>query len=454
MKLTLTLLVPVLFLTSVPATAGQASVRAGAATINITPRKGVPLGGYGGGKRRLKRVDLNPFNDHTFLVPSTGVLDPLFARALVLEQGKKKLCILTIDAIATEGDLVTQAVKKAQRLGFSVALESVLVCASHTHSGSGAVAKSLLWQLSAMDRTKRRVRDRLIERLARVLVKAEKSLAPASIGVGAVDLRGATRNRRAKLDKSIKESDIDPQLAVIRVDGKDGRAIATVWNFAIHGTMHGAGNSKFSADVMGLVNSSLSTKKHGLILFLNGSEGDMAPAGGAAAAKLIVNAIMELHGKITTSSTAKVQSISKTLELGRPKVTVNEGTLEQLDGDILGLKNFLKGRKRGLSVPLSKRFIESKVRLQAIRIGQSIIVSIPGEPIASLGQLIRGSVKELGFKRVLIAGLANNHVGYLLTEAEFKRGGYEATVSFFGPKAGQILRKECRKLAAQLNDKK
>lgn len=428
----------------------SANLSAGASSIDITPRKGVPLGGYGGGKRRLKRSDLNPFNDHSLLTPSTGVLDPLYAKALVLKQGKQKLCILTIDAIAVEGGLVSEAVKAARKKGFTLELNSVLACASHTHSGSGAVAKSLLWQLSAMDLLRGRVRRALVSKLATVLVKAEKAAVPAKLALGTVDLLGATKNRRHKLHKSILKSDVDPQLAVLRVDDHKGNAIATLWNFAIHGTMHGTGNSKFSADVMGLVNTRLSQEKLGVILFMNGAEGDMAPSGGPQAAKKIAAAIMKLQGQLTVTDQLTIANLSKTVSLGRPRITVTKETLDQLEDDPLGIKNVLGRFKNGLTVPLSKRWVEHSVRLQGIRIGKAVILTMPGEPIAELGLALRGEVKALGYETMLLASLANNHIGYILTEKQFKRGGYEAVVSFFGAKAGEALKDECRKIAKAL----
>ncbi|MDF1666026.1 MAG: neutral/alkaline non-lysosomal ceramidase N-terminal domain-containing protein [Planctomycetota bacterium] len=427
-----------------------APMTAGAAQIEITPGKGVPLGGYGGGKRRLKRADFNPFNSHTFLAPATGVLDPLYAKALVIKQGKEKVCLLTIDAIAVEGDLVSDAVKAARKQGFTLKLDSVLACASHTHSGSGAVAKSLLWQLSAMDLLKARVRRQLVKRLATVMVKAEKAAVSAKLAVGTVDVLGATKNRRHKLHASILRTHIDPQLGVLRVDNAQGKAIATLWNFAIHGTMHGTGNDKFSADVMGLVNTRLEKEKMGVVLFMNGAEGDMAPSGGPAAAKKLAKAVMKLHGELKCSDQLKLANISKTITLGRPRMTVTEETLAQLEDDPLGFKNVLGRFKNGLTVPLSTRWVEHSVRLQGIRIGNSVILTMPGEPIAELGMALRKEVKALGYQTVLLASLANNHIGYILTEKEFKRGGYEAVVSFFGEKAGEKLKDECRKIAAQL----
>lgn len=39
------------------------------------------------------------------------------------------------------------------------------------------------------------------------------------------------------------------------MDDLSGNAIATVWNFAIHGVCYGPDNMQYSADIMGYVNN-------------------------------------------------------------------------------------------------------------------------------------------------------------------------------------------------------
>src|SRR5438270_10493166 len=56
-------------------------LKAGAAKVDITPPTGFAMWGYGA------RHDL----------PSNGVLDPLYARALVLEVGKERIAIVSLD---------------------------------------------------------------------------------------------------------------------------------------------------------------------------------------------------------------------------------------------------------------------------------------------------------------------------------------------------------------------
>ena len=40
---------------------------------------------------------------------------------------------------------------------------------------------------------------------------------------------------------------------------------------------------------------------------------------------------------------------------------------------------------------------------------------------------------------VAIGGLANEWVSYILSSEEYERGGYEASVSFYGPDLGPVV---------------
>src|SRR5579884_577080 len=65
------------------------AVRAGAATVDITPPVGRPMGGYG------RRTEV-----------SRGVNDPLLARTLVLAQGDTEIALVVCDLLGVGTDLV------------------------------------------------------------------------------------------------------------------------------------------------------------------------------------------------------------------------------------------------------------------------------------------------------------------------------------------------------------
>ena len=88
------------------------SLRAGAARVDITPSQG----------------EL-PKN-------SQGILDRLYARAIVLENGASTAALITIDAGAVP-DAIWQAVTGQIEKQLKIPTASVLLTATHTHSAGG-----------------------------------------------------------------------------------------------------------------------------------------------------------------------------------------------------------------------------------------------------------------------------------------------------------------------------
>src|SRR5262245_52064388 len=76
---------------------GAEDLKAGAAAVVITPPAGTPMAGY-----YYERA-------------SDGVHDDLFAKALVLEQGKTKAALVSLDLISTPLGLVEEARKEIER---------------------------------------------------------------------------------------------------------------------------------------------------------------------------------------------------------------------------------------------------------------------------------------------------------------------------------------------------
>ena len=54
-------------------------------------------------------------------------------------------------------------------------------------------------------------------------------------------------------------------------------------------------------------------------------------------------------------------------------------------------------------------------------------------------------------KHVAIGGLANEWISYILTEDQYVNGGgYEASISFYGPKLGEIIFTSAKKISEPL----
>src|SRR5437870_5434441 len=94
--------------------------------------------------------------------PSTGVHDPIRARALVLTSGATQILWLAVDTVGIDPTLVTDL---RQRLAARGSAPTLVLSASHTHSGPGAYSESSLFGFLALDRLAPEVRARLLDGL-------------------------------------------------------------------------------------------------------------------------------------------------------------------------------------------------------------------------------------------------------------------------------------------------
>jgi hypothetical protein len=88
---------------------------------------------------------------------------------------------------------------------------------------------------------------------------------------------------------------------------------------------------------------------------------------------------------------------------------------------------------------LVREIVPEAAPVSLLALGDLLLVGFPGEPISSLGLQARELGREAGFRYVTPVALVNDWIGYILTRHEYLKGGYEATVSFNGPDAGEAV---------------
>src|SRR5262245_24956835 len=91
------------------------TLKAGSARRDITPREPVPMWGYG--------------SRHDAL--SEGTLDPLYADALVMQAGDKKLAIVGLDLGRSPAEASLQRIR--QQIKTAAGIEYSFIAGSHTH---------------------------------------------------------------------------------------------------------------------------------------------------------------------------------------------------------------------------------------------------------------------------------------------------------------------------------
>ncbi|GIW73203.1 MAG: hypothetical protein KatS3mg102_2745 [Planctomycetota bacterium] len=427
-------------------TSSPAPLRAGAAVVDITPGTGAPLAGYGGDPRRLldaRTIPLNllaiagvcfdpdPSDAAVLFQPARGVHDPITARALVLERGGRRLALIKLDTVGVSGKLRRDL--EAIAAGLGIAPADLMVTATHTHSGPGAVADERLWQIVAVDCFHEATYRGMLQGCERALLQAVAALAPAELGAGVAQEHRASRNR------SGRPGVVDPELGLIKVVARQGGApIAAVLNFAVHGTALGPDNLLFSADVMGYAERELEARLGGgVALFVNGAEGDVAPAAGGysgaqAVGTLLAETAAALWPAIATSTSPELRTAYELVPMPAP--SYNVGCLP-IPGAGTDACNFLPG----VVLPLLPEWLPRQLPFQAWRLGEVAIATVPGEPITEIGLAIKQQGAALGFAHTFVAGLANDHMGYVTTLAEYVRADYEGRSTLYGPQTGQLV---------------
>lgn len=431
----------------------RADLLAGVAEADVTPPVGTPLAGYGG-RLRLPGgggPPLDPRGAAVLFQPSTGVRDPIEAQALVLERGGLVVALVAIDAIGVEDLFVDDLVRAARERGVPLAEGGLFVAASHTHSGPGALARRPLWALTACDVFSRQVHRRLIEQGGDLLLRAWQARRPARVGRGQVDVPGVTRNRRAGRSRLVTEDDVDPTVRALRVDdAASGRPLAVVMNLAVHGTCLSEKNLELSADVPGALRRAVSAAVGCPVLFTNGAEGDVAPwPGGAvgleAVPAKVAPAAAALVRAIETRPDPSIATAEVWRDLGRVVLHPQVFADDDQEGLTRALARLARRSPDGALDPL----VTSRFRFAALRVGDVVLMGVPGEPITAVGARLLAEARAAGLDGWVL-GLTNGHMGYVVTAEEYEQGGYEAWLTLYGKETADDVADAFREVLERL----
>lgn len=426
-------------------------LRAGAAAVSITPLPGTPLAGY----------------YHTRV--ADGVLDNLYAKALVVEQDGAKAAFIVLDT-TTVTRSITIAARKLIAEKTGIPPERVMISATHTHNGPVLKRDSLMDDITGAS-TPRAIEygERLPGLIAQAVAEADAKLTPAraSAGIGRED--GLNFNRRYVMkDGTIgwntlrsnrtnvvrPAGPIDPDVGVLYFESiaKSPVPLAAYTNFAMHPTS--TGGTKISADYPGaLARRFAEFKGPGFVsVFANGCCGNLSPSniawdgqqGGPREVDrqgtILAAAVFKTLQKLQPQATFAPRGRAKLVTLPRRTYTEQEVaaakalTPKLADpkvGTVVKAEAVCKlDTKKWENVPL-------EVEVQAIALSDDVaIVSLPGEIFVELGLALK---KASPFKHTFIAELANGSIGYIPNRSAYPEGNYEVVSARCAAGSGETL---------------
>ncbi|MBN2316135.1 MAG: hypothetical protein JXM79_19570 [Sedimentisphaerales bacterium] len=276
--------------------------------------------------------------------PTKHVHDPLYAKALVLDDGTTKAVIICADII-TATETRTSEIRRRVHEELGINPKNILLNASHNHN---------TWNQMAEDTN---------ERIVQAVKQAAGAMVPVTIGVGAGHEDRITMNRRLRLkngkewtirraNPSPQDSDVvglgpmDPEIGIVRLDKVGGGTLAVLYNFAVH-SYGGVPDGAVTADLPGFA-SKLIEEAMGsgaIALFVQGAAGDItpirykdfdAPPPTEQLGMMLGMSVITAAGRLPMKKQGSIKIISETIELPkRQDLATRIESLEKQQEEIL-----------------------------------------------------------------------------------------------------------------------
>jgi hypothetical protein len=393
----------------------------------------------GNGNGRFDAVWLAGFQNRR---PAAGVHDPLWARAMVLDDGATRVAIVVLDAIGLMHD---QVVDIRRRLPPELGLTYTIVCSTHTHQAPDLQG---LWGPGfARSGVVPAYRERVVEGAARAVARAVGALQPAVLRFARVPDAA-----RPFVEDSRRPLVLDPGLRVLHaVAAVSGRTLGTFVTWGNHPETAWRHNLLVSSDYPHYLREAL---EEGLV-----RDGQVAVPGLGGTAVFAVGAI---GGLMTTrpgfgvpdpftdvvheepsfeKARAQGQQIARlvlaalggdgVVEVREAAIALRARTLEvPLDNPLLLVGASLGAVERGFASWGSLR-----TEVAALRIGPASFVAVPGEIYP---EIVNGGItsppgadfdlapvevpplrERMPGRFRFVLGLANDAIGYLIPKSEW-----------------------------------
>ena len=448
-------------------------LNAGVARVDITPKVGVAHAGWGAQTHQV----------------SIGNDMPLHVTALVVTKGNVELAIVDVDiGIFTnpQDKKIRELISKKSGIPFG----NIRLAYTHTHSGPITFGQ---WIKDGIDLANEWW-NTIPDACAKAVIEAKATAQPARTGFG----RGSCDvniNRRPSRDNGQLftgrnwDGAVDHSVDVVSFDDADDNPIATIVNYAMHPTIMAHQNQWVTPDFPGPMRSVVEHTVGGLCLFLQGASGNQGPVDGftgdlrvyrkvgsklgAEAARvrlnieprerkenldqiLISGADLGIYSNVPINESDDTVGVSNVpvdlpsrnvISLADAKAGFHAGEkeLESARASMASEEEIRKAVSKVMraNIQLSVARLSDtnthdghiEITAQSMRIGETVLVSIPVEPFVELAQ---GVKERSSSANTVFSGFSNGHINYLATDIAFEEGGYEVGVSVFAAGSAEL----------------
>jgi sugar phosphate isomerase/epimerase len=438
---------------TVAAIGPRSRLHAGVAVTDITPPIGYRMSGYF--RERL----------------STGTLNPLHAKALVLRQGQTRAALVFCDIIGLSPDVSSRA-RRVAEASTGIPAANILIAATHSHTGPlyfGALRNHFHEQAVARHGQdpceKADYPAQLVDGIVDAIQQANASTRAVALAAGIAQQRDLSFNRRfhmkdgtVRFNPGVKNPDIvrvagpiDPDVGIVmlREAGREGRGLAGLVSFALH--LDTVGGTQYAADYPYYLEQTLreTLGDDFVLLFGTGPCGDINHIDVTKPERLKTEQIgctlgRTIQGELDALSAcdrpalavrrtvvnAPLQRFSPD-EVAQARENIEKVGTRELSflGQVEAYKILAVQWRGGETIPLE---------VQVFRLSDDVaIVGLPGEVFVEIGLAIK---KASPFPKTLVIELCHDAPGYIPTKKAFAEGSYETVNSRIAPGGAEMMR--------------
>lgn len=417
-------------------------MKLGFAKTDITPPVGTELGGYAGYR------------------PCAGVHDPLWCKAVVLEQPSGRYALVVLDLMCVDESLYLHIAKAVEGLGISS--RRLIVSAIHSHAAprGGIPDEGPLARVNGADLVHvaafRDYMEAVVAAAKTACAQAVESLEPFIIrgARGPLPMVGSERHTGAVPRGGLTA------LQMRTASGKD----LIIYNFPCHPTVLNAENLLVSADFVGGVESLLNVD---MAVFVNGAAGDISTrftrreasfTECERMAELAARQVRQVLESCDFGKPEPLKGIHAVIDLMPREIDTVEAAERRLEETTARWKQaeregmeatelrILRSYAEGAMVNL--HFAQTMAQIRVLRLPVTVFrfcgmdfATVPGELFSALQP-----------RDLAVIGYANGYYRYFGGEEAYEAGYYEAQAAIIARGQGEELVTKLLLLLRQLKE--
>jgi hypothetical protein len=432
-------------------------LRLGTAASKITPPLGIPMAGY-----------YSPRG-------SEGVLEDLYAKVAVLDDGQTQVALVVCDLITLPRATVLEARKLIQQQT-RIPGSHVMISATHTHTGPALARGSSRDELDGGgNELVRKYTAELPSKIAQAVAEATRRLVPVEVSYASGYEDRMAFNRRFWMKdgtvgwnpgkhnpETIRTvGPIDPEVGVVYFETADAKPVLTYVNYAMHPDT--TGGLKFWPDYPGVLARRLAEYKgeEMLTIFANGACGNLnhinvewsdrqhGPEEAIRLGTILAGNVLKTYMDLKPAADGPIRVRSEVVSLPLAPVTEKE-VAEAREVIQRGSKaKFLEQVQAYKALDVAARQGEPwEAEVQVIALGRKLAwVALPGEVFVELGLSIKAASP---FRQTHIVELANGSFGYIPNRSAYAEGNYEVVSARCAEGSGEMLVTAAIRMLAEL----